>query len=310
MGNSPSYVIPDVIVHGKILSYVTVDDAKSLMQTCKTWYDEIVANRPFWLEKGRQLYKKDPSHFQRLRDPSFFDNLALVKHVCAANAEFIAIRAQIFSGRSAATECIIQPFGQQIQCISADPVSSLLVIAFANKIEIYSLLSFGDPPLRVIPTEVNEYRQIIIHGDFLYIRPPTDLSIFHFDVHDWENSMPLIAVPPRYALAKKRPMRMSDQFLVAFDGGADRILAYPITRDRFFPNPIQIAYDDGNAERCLLYDYNVNGAQLLVIVERDYVYFFCERYDAHTGQMLQRILVAFPAVFHEPRLAYPHILIA
>ena len=142
------------------------------------------------------------------------------------------------------------------------------------------------------------------------MRPPVDQSSHHFDVYDWESYMPLLAVPPRYALAKVRPLKKSDEFLVAFDSGADRLLAYPIARDRFSPNPIRIAYDDGTAERCLLYDYNINDAQLLLIVERDYVYFFCERYDVHTGLMLQRILVAFPAVFHEPRLAYPHILIA
>ena len=147
MGNSPSYVLPDVLVHGKILSYVSVNDANSLMYTCKDWYREVVANRPFWLEKARQLYEKDPSHFQRLRDPMIFNPLALMKHVCAANAEFMAIKAQIFSGRSAATECIIQPFGQQIQYIAAVPVFSLLVVAFANKIKIYSRLHFGDPPV-------------------------------------------------------------------------------------------------------------------------------------------------------------------
>ena len=87
MGNSSSHVLPDVLVHGKILYYVSVDDARSLMHTCKDWYHEVVANR------------------------------------------------------------IIQPFGEHIQCIAAVPVSSLLVVAFANKIKIYSLPHFGDPPV-------------------------------------------------------------------------------------------------------------------------------------------------------------------
>ena len=284
-----------------ILSYLSVDDVRNLMVTSKYIHLQAVTNREFWLKRAQQLYAIDPTHFRSLKVPSIYEQNVLVKKVCEAHIEYCAIKAQIFSADSASE--VTMSFPAVVDCISVDTTASLMAVATSKKIEIFSLLEFGGPAIVVVDTEIEQYR--------LFLRPPVDEGRHHFDVHNWVDRSDVDSVVPRYFPAMRRPLKKSENYLATYIVEFDALVAYSLKRHGDFdPTPTNISYAQSACRQIsFVYDYNVVGACLLLLIDRD-CSFVVERHHIPSGQITEKFLVASPSDLLEPRLAYPHVLIA
>ena len=300
---------PNQDVSECILKYLSVDDARELMITSKYIHHQVVTIREFWLKRAQQLFAIDPAHFRALKDPSVYEQSVLVKKVCEAHIEYCAIKAQIFSADSASD--VSMSFPTVVDGISVDTAASLMAVATSKKIEIFSLLEFGSPAIVTIDTAIECYRQIVLHGDFLFLRPPVDEHRHHFDVYNWASHADVCSVVPRYFPAMRRPLKKSEYYLATYILDFDGIVAYSLGRhDDFNPTPVNISYDRSvSGQISFVYDYDVVGKDIFLLIDRD-ASFVVERHHIPTGQITEKFLVASPSVLHEPRLAYPHVLIA
>ena len=204
MGANVSY-LPD-LAQNSVLSNLLVEDARNLMITSKEIHLQVVTNRSFWIKQAKVLHDVDPITFHDQSQPLEFPQNELVKKVCEADIEFEAIKAQIRSGNGFAST-IHMSVSEEVDCISVDIHTSLLAVAMGNRIDIFSLLAFGDPALRSVGTGINSHlRQIVLHGDFLYCRSPINDS-HHTNVHNHVEQSHVLSVAPRYVSSMNYSLR-------------------------------------------------------------------------------------------------------
>ena len=297
MGNLISH-IPELAID-RILFYLRVEDAKFLMSTCRLFEQKIQQNRPFWLAKAIYIYNKDPTVFMRLKDPKFFQHEALVGHVCKADSILNDILENIYTADSNEVQLGLE---DKVECMSIDERAGLIVVHLHNyKTMIYSLLRFGDPPLRVIDTAIVD--ELVIHGDILFLRHSQDPLLYHADVYNWRINLPMASLAPRRN-ATALMMKKSNRFLGTYDANDHCMCLYPLVENGYDKNPLKISFP----EDAHLFDYSVRDRTLLAIFARSNEYIFM-KFCIETRGVIQEFLVASPLRGHDPKIAFPHIMV-
>ena len=300
MGNSFGRI--PFLVQETVLSFLTVQEAKQLMHTSRAIRRMVAANRAFWAARALRLYDIDSALFLRLKDPLRFNQETLVKHVCAAHDMLLDIQANIRLRAQNGRDSSLYVRGR-VNCVSVDERACLIAVAVEDfKVRVYSLLRFGDPPLRVI--DYTNVDQLILHGNILFTRPAQNSLEFFLDSYNWKMNLEMASLAPTHSAMQKFYVKKSEQYLVAYNHFQHATKAYPLVENGFSQSAVKIQF----APHSVLQDFLVRGGDLLAIFVIACVSTF-QQYRIATGELIKEFLVAYPADFHSPRLAYPYVLV-
>ena len=300
MGNNLS-AFP-VTAQDIVLSYLNVTDAKQLMSAHEFFQTQVRQNRPFWLKRARILYAKDPAVFLRLRNPDLFPRHALIEHVCTADTLLQDTIGQIANGE--AIEGVYE-FEDKVVCMALDEKACLLVIHLHNyRTEIFNLLRFGDPPLRII--DAINIEEVVIHGDLLFYREPNEPETYHADVLNWRINIPMASLEPR--MDHVSPFfAKSDEFLAVYDDHAHCARAYPLVVNGYEKDAIPVLFPN-DAD---FHDMAVREDIILVILrKRGTECLAFKSFKIRSNAILQHFQIHCPSKIVRARIAYPHILLA
>ena len=286
-----------------VLSYLRVIDAKQLMVTNKDILWQIRRNRPFWVQKAKEMYEKDPSLFIRLKDPSLFSKQALVKHVCKADAVLQGTFDRIRNGR--AVEGTYEFASGAVECLAVDEKACLLLVQLHNyRTEIFDLRRFGDPPLRVI---IGIWiTDVALHGNLIFYRNPKDHAHFHADVFNWKVNVPMTSLEPRWKDMSLH-LSKSDQFLIAYDRRAHCVRAYPLVVNGYEKNPIAVLFQNGTILLDMAIRKEVVLTILLGILDGSHHF---KSFKVGTNAIMQQFAIESPTQISHLRISFPFILIA
>ena len=303
MANSgnPIAVLPE-LVHDEILSYMTVREAINLMDSDEAVRERIENNRTFWLKRARKYSEIDPRVFHSLDDVESLSNRDLVHEVCQAEEVYCEALQNIETNHS---EDDILHLTHAAETLAFDPQTHNLAVLLTNgNIEIFSTSRFGDPPLKTIYNMIH-FDEILIHGDVLFLRPPINCDQFHTDVLQWRMDIPMASLSPSYH-QMQRVLKRSDSYLLAPCLVANTILVYSLCPLGYNVNHMCIhVARRGRIVDCAAYD-----SHALVILKTQDRFIFLEFDIESGGQLLKEFLVADPATFISPSIAFPWVLVS
>ena len=283
-----------------VLEHLSVKDAENLMAVDAAARYCVTTNRGFWARKAMWYYDKDPALFKRLGSHHLFDGPTLKKHVCKANLTLGEIEETRESGHSYDEYFSMK---ERILHLAVDEMASRIAVHFRDQTtEIHSLIRMGAPPLCRFSSP--PITSMILHGNFLFKREPERPASFHVDAVDWMRCRSAPSLEPSDGAAGAFPLKSSDQFLLAYDGSQHEALLFTLRDDSYDEDPFYLEYPKDSR----LEDQATRGSSLYVILQRFDRYVFFE-YVVTTGQKIREFLVATPATFLKPSIAYPFILI-
>ena len=286
-------------------SYLTVKDAARLKEASKDCYNHVNNCRSFWLNKAKEYHDLDPAIFQHLKQPEAFGEMALIRLVCLAYAKHVKIKGQIKNKWVTRLGIpITQSANRSVHCIAVDINTSMLAVGIKKEIQVHSLLRFGDAPLMVIPTEIPEYRQLLLHGDYVFSRPPKKGEEVNAMVHNWRSGAPAQDLIGAYSTCKVYDLLKSDRYIVAYDLNPTQgdIMAYSLGSNSYKA----VAKRSSVRGDGWVMDMSINRAHLLLLIRRSHSITFEERAIA-TNLIVRKFLVALPPEFNEPKIVFPHV---
>ena len=299
MGNefSQTLKIPELI-QDNLLSFLSVCDVTKLMEADNRLKDQISGNRPFWIQQAKRLYECDPTLYSLFKDPYVYDD-QLVYHVIRAGEHYADTKEAILKGPP--DEFSI-PMPDLIHHLAVDEFEDVIAVVMTTEIRIFSIQRFGDPPLRTFPTDrINE---IIIQGNMIITRPPCNAEAHHADIRNWKVDIRTASLGPALVKPRDYPLKKSRKFLLAYDKKAHAAVAYPFLEDGFISKPTLFHYPRNTK----MIDYAMKDGDILAIISDHNSHCFF-RYSIAKGVTIKSFLVATPAHFHVPTIAFPFVLV-
>ena len=301
-----------LLAQERILGYLRVEDAKSLMRCDNDLKAGVIGNRRFWVRNAVQLFNIDSCLFMRLKSHHLFDDEALADHVCKAHSVYLEAIGSVLANYS---EDLTRNLDRHVETIAIDEEACLIAIHFEDcRTEVLSLLRLGDPPLRT--TYHLEIHHMVLHGHILFSRTAKDPENFHTDVYNWYIGLPMSSLGPGCAEPGYFRLRHSDRYLLAYCPIRHGTMAYRLDRQGLTGPPLFVQFPlseprgagrgaRGSKRIC---DQATKDESLFVILELDDANVFYE-FHIPSGVKKRRFLVGNPADLHSPRFAYPYIMV-
>lgn len=300
MGNHISRA--PVLIQDNIMSFLSVQDAKNLMMVDENSNAMAAESRGFWLRKAKILHYTDPAAFSRLNEAEDFETEQLLQYVIRSDNMFQEALQNI---RTGASEEMTINFEDKIHKIAVDVVSGTIALQMNYfDTHIYSLLRFGDPPLKSLYSTPG-IEEMILHGSILFFRPSRHPQQFHTDAMEWHEEVYRTSLGPPVDLDDYLPLKNSEEILLSANSATSQIQAYRLFSSGYDPAAVVVHIPNGEK----LVDYAAKEDRIIAITKRQR-FFKVVTIDSNNGNVLQRFLLRHRTSAYDPRIAYPYILLA
>ena len=297
MGNSASIPLP---CWERVLSYLPLPDVQSLMKSNSDVCELIHQNRYFWHERAQQFYRLDPSAFSVLSNSETDILYGLVQRVCRAWIHLEATEGNVATDVHSTMDYDMKG---DVLLISVDQLYGRIAVHFEEgETRIFDIENMGQGPIRTV--RVQPLREMILHGPVIFMRESPRREEFHTEVHNWRLDIGMAALRPGYMRICGAPLKKSYDFLLAYDMHCHAALAYPLTKEGYKVEPLSIKFPSGT----VLHDHDIIKSRIYTVLAQDGAAYFME-FSLPNGELVKRYLIACPIEFHEPRIAYPYVLI-
>lgn len=169
-----------------------------------------------------------------------------------------------------------------------------------KQLHVYSLLRFGDPPLKIITSPYID--NMVLHGNLIFIRPPYD-GAFHTDVINWKDEVGPPSLKPSFKNSNRHSLRKSATMLLSVDSYTREILAYTFSKDAW-DSPMKQGY--GRREH--LVDYAANHDLIIGIFRKRDKRLIYRSFNPFKQEIIRTFVLPPSGNGTEAQLIYPYVI--